>query len=168
MKNCSKKLKYTLIIFYLLAILMVNYGCSNRGNFKHATEFQETPVVKEKWHWGNPEKQSNSAGYAQAVKVGNTVYISGVPSNELTPEGLASLYKSLEESLNAFGASPNDVVKETLYTVDIEKMKTLNDVRKKFYQGDYPAASWVQINRLYESNAKVEVDLIAVITDTNK
>ena len=45
-------------------------------------------------------------------------------------------------------------------------MKKYNDARKEFYQGDYPAASWVEISRLYEPEAKLEVDLIAVITDS--
>ena len=67
--------------------------------------------------------------------------------------------------MNSFGATPKDVVKETLYTTDIDTMKKYNYVRKEFYQGDYPAASWNQIDRLYRSTAKLEVDLIAVITD---
>jgi enamine deaminase RidA (YjgF/YER057c/UK114 family) len=40
-------------------------------------------------------------------------------------------------------------------------MKKYNEVRKAFYKGDYPAATWVQITRLYMSDAKLEVELIA-------
>ena len=128
---------------------------------------EKKAIVKEKWHWGNEKKQNENAGYAQVVKVGNTLYISGVPTGDLSPDGIAKVYKALEESLKAFGASYKDVVKETLYTTDIETMKKYNDVRKEFYQGDYPAASWVQVSRLYEPNAKLEVDLIAQIIDGN-
>ena len=37
----------------------------------------------------------------------------------------------------------------------------LNQDRKSFYKGDFPAATWVQISRLYMSTALVEVEVIA-------
>lgn len=149
-----------------LFFISINQGCVYKKEQK-ISEPKEQIDVKEKWHWDQPEKQSEGAGYAQVVKVGNTLYISGVPARDLTPEGITRLYNTLEQCLNSFGASPKDVVKETLFTTDIETMKKYNDVRKKFYQGDYPAASWVQVSRLYEPNAKLEVELIAQITDSN-
>lgn len=52
-------------------------------------------------------------------------------------------------------------MKENLYTTDIETMKKYNDARKVFYKGDFPAATWVQITRLFMADAKLEVELIA-------
>lgn len=121
-------------------------------------------ILKEKWHWDSPSKQNENAGYAQVVKIGNTLYISGIPSNEISTEGITQLYETLSRCLGAYGATFEDVVKETLYTTDIEAMKENNEVRKKFYGGDYPAATWVQIDRLYEPTAQIEVDLIAEIS----
>ncbi|MGS2764697.1 RidA family protein [Sinomicrobium sp. M5D2P9] len=155
-------------LFCFISFLFVNTGCKNDTGSKkqiEKTEYEKTLIVKEKWHWGNDKKQNENAGYAQVVKVGNTLYISGVPTDDLSPNGIARVYKTLEECLNAFGASSKNVVKETLYTTDIETMKKYNNTRKEFYQGDFPAASWVQVSRLYESNAKLEVDLIAQIAE---
>lgn len=165
-----RNLEINLSFFLFLLSLLVNIGCQNNTNLKQEVNsgLKKKAVVKEKWHWGNPEKQSESAGYAQVVKVGNTIYISGVPTNDLSPDGITKLYKTLEQCLNSFGATLKDVVKETLYTTDIEEMKKHNNVRKKFYQGDYPAASWVQVSRLYQPNAKLEVDLIAEIIAPNQ
>jgi enamine deaminase RidA (YjgF/YER057c/UK114 family) len=53
------------------------------------------------------------------------------------------------------------VVKENLYTTDIEAMKQYNYVRKPYYKGDFPAATWVQISRLFMADAKLEIELIA-------
>jgi enamine deaminase RidA (YjgF/YER057c/UK114 family) len=53
------------------------------------------------------------------------------------------------------------VVKETLYTTDIEAVKANNAVRKAFYKGDFPAATWVQISRLFRPTALVEVEVVA-------
>lgn len=122
---------------------------------------QHNDIQKEKWHWDRPQMQDTSAGYAQVVKVGKTLYISGSVSRDISPEGITQVYKALEKSLNKFGASFQNVVKENLYTTDIEAMKKYNDARKVFYKGDFPAATWVQISRLFMADAKLEVELIA-------
>jgi len=123
---------------------------------------QEAKIKKEKWHWNNNKlKQDTVAGYTQVLKVDNILYISGAVATEITPEGITSLYNDLKASLASFGATFENVVKENLYTTDIEQMKKLNYVRKKFYKNDFPAATWIQVQRLYMSNAKLEVELIA-------
>ncbi|MBX2966355.1 MAG: RidA family protein [Cyclobacteriaceae bacterium] len=122
---------------------------------------QEKKIVTEKWHWDNQLKQDTTAGYAQVVKIDNVLYISGTVSTEITPEGITNLYRALERSLNTFGATFQNVVKENLYTTDIEAMKKHNAARKVFYKNNFPAATWVQVSRLYMPEAKLEVELIA-------
>jgi 2-iminobutanoate/2-iminopropanoate deaminase len=158
-------MRKTAILICFISFLLTNSGCKKGGYPMQQEEpgNKSTGIVKEKWHWHEDKKQNESAGYAQVVKVGNTLYISGIPTADLSPDGITRLYKNLEKCLNTFGASSKNVVKETLYTTDIEAMKKYNDARKVFYKGDYPAASWVQISRLYEADAKLEVELIAVL-----
>jgi enamine deaminase RidA (YjgF/YER057c/UK114 family) len=122
---------------------------------------QSNDIVKEKWHWGNALKQDTSAGYVQVVKVDNVLYISGAVAREVTPEGITKVYRDLERSLKSFGASFQNVVKENLYTTDMEAMKKYNDARKVFYKGDFPAATWMGVARLFMAEAKLEVELIA-------
>ena len=122
---------------------------------------QETKIKKEKWHWNKASKQDTTAGYAQVLKVDNILYISGVVTNDITPEGITSVYNNLKASLASYGATFENVVKENLYTTDIEAMKKFNYVRKGYYKNDFPAATWVQIQRLYMPQAKLEIELIA-------
>lgn len=122
---------------------------------------QEKQIEKEKWHWDNQSKQDTTAGYVQVIKVDNVLYISGAVTSEITPKGITNVYKALERSLKSFGATFQNVVKENLYTTDIEAMKKYNNSRKVFYNNDFPAATWIQVVRLYEQNAKLEVELIA-------
>jgi enamine deaminase RidA (YjgF/YER057c/UK114 family) len=122
---------------------------------------QTNSISKNKWHWDTPPKQDTTAGYTQVVKVGNVLYISGAVATEVSPEGITQLYRALEKSLKSFGATFQNVVKENLYTTDIEAMKKHNAARKAFYKGDFPAATWVQVVRLYMSEAKLEVELVA-------
>lgn len=122
---------------------------------------QSSTISKDKWHWDNAIKQDTSAGYVQVVKVDNVLYISGAVSREITPEGITRVYTALDRSLKSFGATFQNVVKENLYTTDIEAMKKYNSSRKAFYKGDFPAATWVQISRLFMADAKLEVELVA-------
>ncbi len=124
---------------------------------------QNNAISKEKWHWDSELKQDTSAGYAQAVKVGNVLYISGAVTRNITPEGITQVYTALERSLKSFGAGFQHVVKENLYTTDIEAMKKYNDARKVFYKNDFPAATWVQVSRLFTENASLEVELVAYL-----
>jgi 2-iminobutanoate/2-iminopropanoate deaminase len=141
--------------FYGIAILVFTIL---PGTGLHA---QSNDIKKDKWHWGNALKQDTSAGYAQVVKVDNVLYISGAVAREVTPEGITRVYQSLERSLQSFGATFQNVVKENLYTTDMEAMKKYNDARRAFYKGDFPAATWTQISRLFMADAKLEVELIA-------
>ncbi len=122
---------------------------------------QDQTIQKEKWHWDNELKQDTSAGYVQVVKVDNILYISGAVARDVTPEDITRVYQALERSLKSFGATFQNVVKENLYTTDMEAMKKHNDARKVFYKGDFPAATWVQVARLYMHDARLEVELIA-------
>ena len=133
--------------FLLLGLMVATYT------------FAQSPIQKQKFHWNS--EQDTVAGYAQAVKVGNVIYISGTVATEITPENITRLYKGLERTLKHYGATFQNVVKENLYTTDIEAMKKYNEARKVFYKGDYPAATWVEIKRLYMPDAKLEVELVA-------
>ncbi len=116
-------------------------------------------IKKEKFHWGRD--QDTSAGYTQAVKVGNVIYISGTVSRGDAATALKNIYTNLEQTLKHYGATFQNVVKENLYTTDIEAVKKANYVRKPFYKNDYPAATWVQISRLFSPDATIEIELIA-------
>lgn len=128
---------------------------------------QQKDITKEKWHWDNKLKQDTTAGYVQVIKVDNMLYISGAVSTEVTPEGITQVYRALERSLKSFGAGFQHVVKENLYTTDIEAMKKYNNARKAFYKGDFPAATWIQVVRLYMPEAKLEVELVAHLPKSN-
>ena len=121
---------------------------------------QDNNIKKEKYNWGNGT-QDTTAGYAQAVKVGNVIYISGTVARDVNPEGIKRVYDALEKTLKSYGATFQNVVKENLFTIDIEAMKKYNDTRKAYYKGDFPAATWMQVPRLFMADARLEIELIA-------
>ena len=145
------KKKFYAIASFVIFIFLINTNIAAQNN----------DIKKEKWHWGNALQQDTSAGYVQVVKVENVLYISGAVARDVTPEGITRVYQALERSLKSFGASFQNVVKEDLYTTDMEAMKRYNDTRKAFYKGDFPSATWMGVSRLFMADAKLEVELIA-------
>lgn len=132
-----------------------------QATFLLTIQAQDNTIKKDKWHWDDPLKQDTSAGYVQVVKIDNVLYISGAVALEVTAAGITSVYRALEKSLKSYGATFQNVVKENLYTTDMEAMKRYNDARKVFYKGDYPAATWMQVTRLFMHEARLEVELVA-------
>ncbi len=142
-----KRLQLALMMVCLLAIQQISTA-------------QQAPIQKEKFHFGGVE-QDSASGYAQAIKVDNVIYISGTVALDITPAGIKNLYTTLQKTLAHYGAGFQHVVKENLYTTDIEAMKSHNEIRKVFYKNDFPAATWIQISRLFMPYAKLEIELIA-------
>ena len=140
-----------LTLIVIIQLVFLSSLCSQQNN-----------IQKQKFNWGRGD-QDTTAGYAQAVKVDNVMYISGTAARDVTPEGIKRVYEALEKTLQHYGATFQNVVKENLYTTDMEAMKRYNDARKVFYKGDFPAATWVQIPRLYMADARLEIELIAYL-----
>jgi enamine deaminase RidA (YjgF/YER057c/UK114 family) len=143
-------MKFILLLFCTFSFSLFSFGQS--GN-----------ITKKKFYDGKFNQQDTSIGYTEAVLSDNVLYISGWLDKGTIPEQLQGIYTSLGKILKAYGATYQNVVKETLFTTDMEAVKANNSVRKVFYQGDYPAATWVQISRLYDgrADAQIEVELIA-------
>ncbi len=103
-------------------------------------------------------------GYAQAIVIGNTIHVSGTIGRGATmEEQIASIYARLEQTLKRNGATLQDVVKETVYAKDMNALAAANGPRKRAYGTHTPAATWVEITRLLQPSALVEIEVTAVI-----
>jgi enamine deaminase RidA (YjgF/YER057c/UK114 family) len=137
-----------LLLFLLLSVCTISESLA-----------QDNKIDKKKFHFG--AEQDTAGGYAQAIKVDNIIYVSGTVALDITPEGIKRVYKVIEKSLEPYGATLQNVVKETIFTTDIEAMKKHNAIRKEIYKGDYPSSTWVQISRLFMHEARLEIEVIA-------
>jgi len=120
-----------------------------------------TPSIERK----NYYSWENDYGYSQVVKAGNTIYISGIASDKPSfPEQMEEIYKYINQILKDYGVDSDAIVKQVIYTTDIEGMKTHTDLRKAFFNKDkYPSSSIIQVSRLYEKGHFLEVEIVAVI-----
>ena len=109
--------------------------------------------------------------YSQAIKVGNTVWLSGqiplVPdSMELVTGGITDqatqVFKNLAAVAEAAGGSLNSAVKINISLTNLEHFAEVNEVMASFLQEPYPARACVQVAAL-PKGADIEVEAILAI-----
>ncbi len=107
------------------------------------------------------------SGYSQVVKAGNTLYISGVASNKPTlEEQVIEAYAFIEKILGDYGLPMESIVKQVIFTTDIEAFKKLGKIRTALFKDQqYPASSLAEVSRLHSPQHKVEIEVIAFIED---
>ena len=108
--------------------------------------------------------------YSQAVAVGNMLFCSGqIPLNPKTGELLKEdvtgqttlVLENLGAVLKSNGMTFSDVVKTTVFLVDLGEFAAMNDVYATYFPGDKPARSTIQVAAL-PKGARVEIEAIAV------
>jgi len=109
--------------------------------------------------------------YSQAVKVNNTVYLSGqiplIPDTmELVEGGFAAqadqVFKNLSTVCEAAGGSLRDIVKLNIFLTDLSNFPTVNEVMAKYFKEPYPARAAIGVKEL-PKGAQVEADGVMVI-----
>lgn len=118
------------------------------------------------YHAGPWEQQ---IGYSQAVRAGHTIYISGtVGADEKGfPKDLDSqmrlAYAAIRKTMKQYGADFSNIVMERIYTTDMEALIKSQETRKSFYGAWLPAATWVEVKRLYVPEAAIEIEVELVV-----
>jgi 2-iminobutanoate/2-iminopropanoate deaminase len=120
-----------------------------------------TPQPHQRSCYHKSEAVETSIGYCQAVRSGNRLYISGTVGEGEMRTAIESVYERLKQTLVDNGLTFRDVVKENVFTTDLEAFKAGKDIRKGFYGSTFPAGTWVQVQRLYSPAFVLEVELIA-------
>lgn len=109
--------------------------------------------------------------YSQAVKVGNTVWISGqIPLDPDTMEVVSGdisaqaerVFNNLQAVATAAGGTLNDAVKVNISLTDMQDFGAVNEVMKRFFAEPYPARACVEVAGLPKGVA-IEVEAILCI-----
>lgn len=109
--------------------------------------------------------------YSQAVKVDNTVYISGqIPLDPATMEvveggidaQITRVFDNLTAVSEAAGASLKDVVKLNIYLTDLSNFPTVNEIMAKYFNEPYPARAAIEVSALPKA-VGVEMDAVLVV-----
>ena len=107
--------------------------------------------------------------YADAVVSGDTLYVSGIvpvdASGAVVGDDVVAqarqVFAIMERVLAAAGATPADVVKVTVYLLDVDDRPLINPVRQEFFGDTRPASTLVEVSRLAVPGARLEIEAIA-------
>lgn len=106
--------------------------------------------------------------YSQAVKVGNTVYISGQipldPVSMTVVEGdfeaqAVRVFENLKAIAEAAGGSTDEIVKVTILLTDLANFATVNEVMSRYFSEPYPARAAYAVKAL-PKDVDIEVEAI--------
>ena len=106
--------------------------------------------------------------YSQAVKTGNTVYLSGqiplIPETMEMVEGdirlqIHRVFQNLQAVANAAGGDLSDIVKLNIFLTDLSDFPQVNEVMAEYFQQPYPARAAIGVAAL-PKDAGVEMDAI--------
>ncbi|NSL56300.1 RidA family protein [Uliginosibacterium aquaticum] len=108
--------------------------------------------------------------YSQAVRAGNTVYLSGQigldPANGQLAEGFEAqavqVFANLKAVIEASGGTLANAVKLTIYLTDLANFARVNDLMQQHFVAPYPARATVGVSAL-PRGALVEIDAVLVL-----
>lgn len=122
----------------------------------------------------NTEQAPAAIGpYSQAIKAGNTVYMSGqIPLDPGTMELVSAdfeaqarqVFANLQAVCQEAAGSLQDIVKLNLYLVDLDNFGVVNKVMEEYFQAPYPARAAVGVKQL-PKGSQVEAEAVMVIGD---
>ncbi|GAB7093760.1 RidA family protein [Halolamina litorea] len=112
-------------------------------------------------------------GYARAVRVDNTVRVSGTVAVEdgetvapNDPYGQAShIFEVVDEALDALDASPEDVVVTRVYVVDFDDWEPIGRAHREFFGDVKPATTLLEVASLPAPDLCLEIEVEAVAKD---
>lgn len=144
------------IFFLLIFSFFTLLGCGNKAT----VEYLSSPAIKRL-----------NLPFSEAVRVNNTLYLSGqvgnVPGQMKLVEGgieeeTRQTLENIKSTLQRYGANMDDVVKCTVFLADIAEWPRMNEVYKTYFNSHYPARSAVAGSGL-ALRARVEIECIAVL-----
>lgn len=110
--------------------------------------------------------------YSQAVRAGNTVYLSGqIPLDPATmqlvegfDDQVRRVFDNLKAVCEAAGGSLNDLVKVNVYLLDLAHFAKVNEIMASYISQPYPARAAVGVASL-PRGAQVEIEGVMVLPD---
>lgn len=136
------------IYFALLCTILA--GCAEHVNLKRT----------------HVQPYEQQIGYTQVVQHGDYIYLSGVAvSGPDMGQAVNTAYSMIKRLLEEHGSNMESIIKETVFTTDMNALKAQINTRKNFFPtGVFPASSWVEVKGLFLPELILEVEVVAIIS----
>jgi 2-iminobutanoate/2-iminopropanoate deaminase len=109
--------------------------------------------------------------YSQCLVAGDLIFVAGQHAGTddggiggdgtMVSQATIALGK-IKSLIEAAGGMMDDIAKLTVYVTDISKRPEVGEARRKFFTGDFPCSTLVEISALAQPGLLVEIEAIAV------
>lgn len=125
----------------------------------------------------NPASMAKPSGYAHGVKAGDTVYLGGQTALDkdmnIVPGGIVEQFKqafsNVLTTLVEAGGRPEDLTSVTIYLTDVDDYmahgREIGCLWREMAGSEYPAMAGIGVSRLWQKEALIEIQGVAVIQD---
>ncbi|MCW2133102.1 RidA family protein [Arthrobacter sp. VKM Ac-2550] len=125
----------------------------------------------------NPESLPKPSGYAHGILAGNTVFLGGQTALDkdmkIVPGGILEQFRqafsNVLATLTEAGGRPEDLVSVTIYLTDVDDYmangREIGKLWREMAGTEYPAMAGIGVSRLWQKEALIEIQGIAVIPE---
>jgi enamine deaminase RidA (YjgF/YER057c/UK114 family) len=123
----------------------------------------------------NPDDLGPARGFSHATVAGGLVWLGGQIGSDATgkivePGDIVAQYeravRNVSIALRAAGSAPADVVKLTYYVTDLkaykDNLRAIGGAYREVFGHHYPASTLVEVRSLFDPDALIEIDAVAV------
>ena len=165
-----KKMINRLTLLTTLFALVFGFQSCEQKQKEETKEVEKEIIVeseKPEYFLLRPEVEK-AYGYSQAVKIGNSIKISGAVSmdDEGNPTAIGDIeqqmkncYADLEKILKHYDCTFDDVIVENIFTTNMALMLEKSGHRAEIYKNHFPTGSWLGVKELALPEFMVEIEL---------
>jgi enamine deaminase RidA (YjgF/YER057c/UK114 family) len=125
----------------------------------------------------NPESLPTPSGFAHGMLAGNMVFLGGQTALDkdmnIVPGGIVEqftqAFSNVLTTLREAGGQPDDLVNVTIYLTDVEDYmangREIGRIWREMAGSQYPAMAGIGVTRLWQKEALIEIQAIAVISE---
>lgn len=114
----------------------------------------------------------SAVGYSRAVRIGPHVHVAGTVATDANGtlvktddpyKQTVQAIKNIRQVLHDAGAALNDVIRTRMYVSDIDQWRQIGKAHGEFFGKIRPVTTMVEVGRLIETEAKVEIEADAYV-----
>lgn len=163
------KTKFTTLAIALIAAISLS-SCNEKADTttKKSSPAEKVVIDESPDYFLLRPEVEKAYGYSHAVKIGNSIKISGAVSMDAegNPTAVGDLeqqmkncYADLEKVLNHYGCTFDDVVVENVFTTNMPKFLEVAGYRAEIYKNHFPTGSWIGVNELAIPEFMIEIEM---------
>lgn len=124
-------------------------------------------------NYSSGSKWEDIVGYSRAVKVGNTIEVTGTVASGENGKVVGKgnpyiqtkyIYQKIEKVLQQAGATMKDVVRVRMFVTDISQWQEYGKAHSEFFKDIKPCNTMVEVSALIEPDYMIEIEATAIIT----